>query len=344
MGGNLLPTAGPIHELQGGAATLKKILEVKNLRTCFHTPEGLVPAVDGVSFSISEGETLCIVGESGCGKSVTSMSIMKLLQTPPAEYQSGEILFDGVDLLQLSQSEMAKYRGNRISMIFQEPMTALNPVYRVGHQIGEVLRLHKGQSKKTAFCNSIELLKIVGVPDPQRCANSFPHQLSGGMRQRVMIAMAIACSPELLIADEPTTALDVTVQAQILDLLARMKKETGMTMMFITHDLGVVAEIATRVLVMYAGRIVEEAPCSQLFQDPKHPYTKGLMHCIPRVDELRNELEVIRGQVPNLLNLPKGCRFAPRCPYCTDLCREQEPELKSVNGHGVACHLAGQLT
>lgn len=262
---------------------MEKLLEVKGLKVYFYT-DGVIPAVDGVSFDVYQGETLCIVGESGCGKSATSLSVMKLVASPPGKYVAGEILFQGRDILKCSAREMSKIRGNDISMIFQEPMTALNPVHTVGAQIGEALSIHNPElSKKKVQAKAIDMFKLVGVPDPERCARSYPHQLSGGMRQRVMIAMAFSCSPKLLIADEPTTALDVTIQAQILDIIKRLKEETGMTVMFITHDLGVVAEIAQRVVVMYSGKIVEEAPCNELFRDPLHPYTKALLNCIPRI-------------------------------------------------------------
>lgn len=318
---------------------MEKLLEVKGLKVYFYT-DGVIPAVDGVSFDVYRGETLCIVGESGCGKSATSLSVMKLVASPPGKYVAGEILFQGRDILKCSAREMSKIGGNDISMIFQEPMTALNPVHTVGAQIGEALSIHNPElSKKKVQAKAIDMLKLVGVPDPERCARSYPHQLSGGMRQRVMIAMAFSCSPKLLIADEPTTALDVTIQAQILDIIKRLKEETGMTVMFITHDLGVVAEIAQRVVVMYSGKIVEEAPCNELFRDPLHPYTKALLNCIPRIDERRDELDVINGQVPNPAHFPEGCRFHPRCPHCTDLCKTELPKLVTVGERRIACHL-----
>lgn len=314
------------------------ILQVKDLRTYFYTAGKEIPAVDGVSFSVRRGETLCVVGESGCGKSATSMSVMQLIAVPPGKYVSGEILFEGQNLLGRSRREMNRIRGKDISMIFQEPMTALNPVQRIYRQIFEAILAHEKVSKTEAKARSIQLLKMVGVPDAERCAASYPHQLSGGMRQRVMIAMAFACKPKLLIADEPTTALDVTIQAQILALIKQLKDEYGMSVLFITHDLGVVAEIAQRVAVMYSGRIVEEADTEALFREPLHPYTRGLLNCIPRVDRREDSLNVITGQVPNPANFPSGCRFHPRCPDCMEQCRRESPELIDLGGRKVACH------
>lgn len=314
------------------------ILQVKDLRTYFYTAGKEIPAVDGVSFSVRRGETLCVVGESGCGKSATSMSVMQLIAVPPGKYVSGEILFEGQNLLGRSRREMNRIRGKDISMIFQEPMTALNPVQRIYRQISEAILAHEKVSKTEAKARSIQLLKMVGVPDAERCAASYPHQLSGGMRQRVMIAMAFACKPKLLIADEPTTALDVTIQAQILALIKQLKDEYGMSVLFITHDLGVVAEIAQRVAVMYSGRIVEEADTEALFREPLHPYTRGLLNCIPRVDRREDSLNVITGQVPNPANFPSGCRFHPRCPDCMEQCRRESPELIDLGGRKVACH------
>ena len=314
------------------------ILQVKDLRTYFYTAGKEIPAVDGVSFSVRRGETLCVVGESGCGKSATSMSVMQLIAVPPGKYVSGEILFEGQNLLGRSRREMNRIRGKDISMIFQEPMTALNPVQRIYRQIFEAILAHEKVSKTEAKARSIQLLKMVGVPDAERCAASYPHQLSGGMRQRVMIAMAFACKPKLLIADEPTTALDVTIQAQILALIKQLKDEYGMSVLFITHDLGVVAEIAQRVAVMYSGRIVEEADTEALFCEPLHPYTRGLLNCIPRVDRREDSLNVITGQVPNPANFPSGCRFHPRCPDCMEQCRRESPELIDLGGRKVACH------
>ena len=323
---------------------MNKILEVKDLRVVFKNDGKENTAVDGVSFDVERGEVLCIVGESGCGKSVTSLSIMQLVATPPGRYAGGQILFEGQNILGKNNKQMGKIRGKNISMIFQEPMTALNPIHKIGAQISEALRTHDNYEKKDAWKKAIEMLAMVGVPDPARCAASYPHQLSGGMRQRVMIAMALSCNPQLLIADEPTTALDVTIQAQILDIIRKAKEERGMTVIFITHDLGVVAEIAQRVIVMYAGKIVEEAPCKDLFANPLHPYTRGLLRCIPRIDQKQGELDIITGQVPAPSNVPSGCRFHPRCPNCMGICKEKEPPLVTVEGRRVACHLISQGT
>ena len=323
---------------------MNKILEVKDLRVVFKNDGKENTAVDGVSFDVERGEVLCIVGESGCGKSVTSLSIMQLVATPPGRYAGGQILFEGQNILGKNNKQMGKIRGKNISMIFQEPMTALNPIHKIGAQISEALRIHDNYEKKDAWKKAIEMLAMVGVPDHARCAASYPHQLSGGMRQRVMIAMALSCNPQLLIADEPTTALDVTIQAQILDIIRKAKEERGMTVIFITHDLGVVAEIAQRVIVMYAGKIVEEAPCKDLFANPLHPYTRGLLRCIPRIDQKQGELDIITGQVPAPSNVPSGCRFHPRCPNCMGICKEKEPPLVTVEGRRVACHLISQGT
>ena len=323
---------------------MNKILEVKDLRVVFKNDGKENTAVDGVSFDVERGEVLCIVGESGCGKSVTSLSIMQLVATPPGRYAGGQILFEGQNILGKNNKQMGKIRGKNISMIFQEPMTALNPIHKIGAQISEALRIHDNYEKKDAWKKAIEMLAMVGVPDPARCAASYPHQLSGGMRQRVMIAMALSCNPQLLIADEPTTALDVTIQAQILDIIRKAKEERGMTVIFITHDLGVVAEIAQRVIVMYAGKIVEEAPCKDLFANPLHPYTRGLLRCIPRIDQKQGELDIITGQVPAPSNVPSGCRFHPRCPNCMGICKEKEPPLVTIEGRRVACHLISQGT
>ena len=323
---------------------MNKILEVKDLRVVFKNDGKENTAVDGVSFDVERGEVLCIVGESGCGKSVASLSIMQLVATPPGRYAGGQILFEGQNILGKNNKQMGKIRGKNISMIFQEPMTALNPIHKIGAQISEALRIHDNYEKKDAWKKAIEMLAMVGVPDPARCAASYPHQLSGGMRQRVMIAMALSCNPQLLIADEPTTALDVTIQAQILDIIRKAKEERGMTVIFITHDLGVVAEIAQRVIVMYAGKIVEEAPCKDLFANPLHPYTRGLLRCIPRIDQKQGELDIITGQVPAPSNVPSGCRFHPRCPNCMGICKEKEPPLVTVEGRRVACHLISQGT
>ena len=314
------------------------LLEVKNLKTYFYSPETVIPAVDGVSFSVDKGETLCIVGESGCGKSVTSLSIMRLVPTPPGRFVAGEILFEGKDLLKKTESEMCSIRGNSISMIYQEPMTSLNPVFTIGMQIAEAIRIHQGVSKKEAEEKAVKMLSLVGISDPESRMREYPHQLSGGMRQRVMIAMGLCCEPKLLIADEPTTALDVTIQAQILDLMRRLKDELGMTILFITHDLGVVAEMAQRVIVMYGGRVIEEAPVQDLFQTPRHPYTKGLLACIPKMEDERETLDVIKGMVPSPSDFPKGCRFHPRCPYAKDRCRQGNPPLHTIGNTKVTCY------
>jgi peptide/nickel transport system ATP-binding protein len=319
------------------------LLEVDRLQTHFGTLDGVVRAVEGVSFQINAGETLGVVGESGCGKSVTAMSILRLVQEPPGKI-AGSIRFDGRDLLTLSEAEMQAIRGNAISMIFQEPMTSLNPVLTVGRQIGETLRLHQGMDARAAEQKAIEMLVLVGIPAPDRRVREYPHQLSGGMRQRVMIAMALACNPKLLIADEPTTALDVTIQAQILDLMRDLKKRLGSAIMLITHDLGVVAEMAERVVVMYAGRKVEEATVGEIFARPLHPYTQGLLGAVPKLGSSlheggRSRLAEIPGLVPSLRQPIVGCAFAGRCPYVTDLCRRVAPaiEMKAV-GHLAACH------
>ncbi len=314
------------------------LLEVKGLKTYFYTEDGVVPAVDGIDFSLDKGETLGIVGESGCGKSVTSLSIMRLVPSPPGKIVSGQILFKGEDLVKKSEAGMRKIRGNDISMIFQEPMTSLNPVFTIGNQITEVIELHQGLSKQQAINKAIEMLKLVGIPSAEQRINEYPHQLSGGMRQRVMIAMALACNPELLIADEPTTALDVTIQAQILELMKDLKKKLGTAIILITHDLGVVAEMAENVLVMYAGKVVEYADVKSLFKDPKHPYTIGLLGSIPRLDVVKKKLHVIKGVVPNPFEMPEGCRFNPRCDYAKDICRQKEPPLKELeNSRQVRC-------
>ncbi|KKX56526.1 ABC transporter ATP-binding protein [Brevibacillus borstelensis] len=305
------------------------LLEVKHLRTHFKTEDGVVPSVNGVSFSVAKGETLAIVGESGCGKSVTSLSIMGLV-APPGEVVGGEIWLEGQNLLALSKKELRKLRGNKLSMIFQEPMTSLNPVFTIGNQLGEVFRQHRQMDKKEARAHSVEMLEHVGIPNAEKIVDSFPHQLSGGMRQRVMIAMALACNPALLIADEPTTALDVTIQAQILELLKKLNKEFQTGVILITHDLGVVAEMADRVVVMYAGEVVEQADVFSLFAEPKHPYTKGLLGSLPKLDENREELDSIPGSVPNPLDMPGGCAFHPRCPAATEECKQNKPQLQEV--------------
>ena len=321
----------------------KPLLEVRNLKTYFYTEDGVVSAVDGVSFEVYPGEVLGIVGESGCGKSVTSLSIMRLI-APPGKITEGEILLDGQDLLNLSESEMTRVRGNRISMIFQQPQTALNPVFQVNDQIAEVLNIHKAFGKDAGRKRAVELLKMVGIADAERRAESYPHELSGGMAQRVMIAMALACVPELLIADEPTTALDVTIQAQILDLMRDLRSKMGTSVILITHDLGVVAEMAERVAVMYAGEIVEQADVKALFAQPLHPYTQGLIGSIPILGQIKERLDVIPGSVPNLVNLPIGCRFAPRCiareKFNLKICTDIKPDLmEAAPDHQVRCWL-----
>jgi peptide/nickel transport system ATP-binding protein len=323
------------------------LLEVENLRTYFYTRDGVVRAVDGVSFSVESGETLGVVGESGCGKSVTSLSILRLIASPPGRIVSGRIGFAGRNLLELSEREMRSVRGNEISMIFQEPMTSLNPVLTIGRQIAETVEVHRGLSGREARAKAIEMLTLVNISEPGRRVDQYPHELSGGMRQRVMIAMALACGPRLLIADEPTTALDVTIQAQILSLMHDLKEQIGAAIVLITHDLGVVAEMAQRVVVMYAGRKVEEAPVEALFARPLHPYTLGLLQSIPRLGESSGgvaRLAEIPGTVPSLRDEPIGCTFAPRCPYATDLCRREYPPLEmKADRHYAACWHSGLI-
>jgi oligopeptide/dipeptide ABC transporter ATP-binding protein len=317
-----------------------ELLQVKNLQTSFFTPEGEVRAIDGVSFAIDEGKTLGLVGESGCGKSVTSLSIMRLIPSPPGKIVGGEILYRGRDLLKLNNEEMRKIRGNEISMIFQEPMTSLNPVFTVGDQIGEAIRLHQGLGKKEARAKTIEMLRLVKIADPESRVDAYPHQLSGGMRQRVMIAMALSCNPSLLIADEPTTALDVTIQAQILELMKELQQKIGMALLLITHDLGVVAEQADDVAIMYAGKIVERSNTRAIFNHPLHPYTVGLLNSLPGAGaQKKKRLDAIPGVVPSPLNLPSGCRFRDRCPRAAEICAQVEPELvEEAAQHTVACH------
>ena len=316
----------------------ENLLEVKNLRTYFHTDDGIVKSVDDVSFEVKHGKTLGVVGESGCGKSITSLSIMQLVEIPPGKIEGGEILYEGEDLLKKSKDEMRKIRGGEIAMIFQEPMTSLNPVFTVGQQIMEALTLHTDLDKTAEKERAIEMLKLVKIPLPEKRFNEYPHQLSGGMRQRVMIAMALSCNPKLLICDEPTTALDVTIQAQILDLINELKEKLGTSIMMITHDLGVIAEVADDVMVMYAGKIVEYGDADEIFENPKHPYTHGLMGCIPKLtDEDHARLSVIDGMVPSFDDMPKGCAFCPRCTEAKAICRERMPELVDVNGQKVRC-------
>ncbi|MGY3236224.1 MULTISPECIES: ABC transporter ATP-binding protein [unclassified Bradyrhizobium] len=319
------------------------LLEIKGLKTHFSTDDGILQAVDGVDITINKGETLCVVGESGCGKTVTAMSILKLIAMPPGRIAAGEIIFEGRDLVPLTSNQLDDIRAKEIGFIFQEPMTSLNPVLTVGEQIAESLRRHEAVTKKQALARTIEMLKLVQIPNAEGRVHNYPHQFSGGMRQRVMIAMALACKPKLIIADEPTTALDVTIQAQILDLLQDMKERFGMAVMLITHAMGVVAETAQRVVVMYAGKVVEEAGVDALFADPGHPYTQGLIRSIPRIDldsAHKTRLEAIGGSVPILINPPVGCRFAPRCKFAMNVCTAKEPLLREIApGHRMACHL-----
>jgi oligopeptide/dipeptide ABC transporter ATP-binding protein len=337
---------------QPAPASSAAVLEVEELRTEFRTPAGPVRAVDGVSFAVGSGETLCVVGESGCGKSVTSLSILRLIPDPPGRIVGGRVRFGGRDLLALSEREMEDIRGNEISMIFQEPMTSLNPLHTVGRQVGEAIALHEDLSRREAMAKAVEMLHRVSIPDPARRANAYPHQLSGGMRQRVMIAMALSCTPKVLIADEPTTALDVTIQAQILELIRDQQRRLGTAVVLITHDMGVVAETADRVVVMYAGRKVEEAGAADLFERAAHPYTRGLLNSIPHLDDAarsrgarRPRLNEIKGTVPSLARLPPGCSFAPRCPYADDRCREAAPPIAPHRpGHLVACWNAERVS
>ncbi len=319
------------------------LLEIQGLKTHFKTDDGWLHAVDGVDLSIDRGETVGVVGESGCGKSVTAKTVMKLIDMPPGRIAAGRVLWKGRDLVPLPPQAMRRIRAKEISIIFQEPMTSLNPVFTVGEQIAESLRLHEGLSRRAALDRAVQMLELVRIPTPERRVRDYPHQFSGGMRQRVMIAIALACKPQLVIADEPTTALDVTIQAQILELLARLKDEMGMAVMLITHAMGVVAEVAQRVVVMYAGKVVEEAPVKELFAHPRHPYTQGLIRSIPRIDldaTHKTRLEAIPGTVPRLIDPPEGCRFAPRCKHAVPACLQATPPLReAASGHRVACIL-----
>ena len=319
------------------------LLDIRGLKTWFKTDDGMVRAVDGVSLHIDHGETLGVVGESGCGKTVTARSVLKLIDMPPGRFEAGQILWRGRDLVPVDEAGMNKIRAREIAIIFQEPMTSLNPVYTVGDQIAEVIALHQKLSRKQAIGGAVEMLQLVNIPNPQRRVHDYPHQFSGGMRQRVMIAMALSCQPKLLIADEPTTALDVTIQAQILELMQEMKERFGMAIMLITHAMGVVAETAQRVVVMYAGKVVEEATVKELFANPRHPYTQGLIRSIPRIDRTAGRqarLESISGTVPSLLDPPIGCRFAARCKYAMEICIREEPALREIApGHKMACVL-----
>ena len=336
--------AGP--EAQAGKPGMP-VLQIENLQTHFFTPAGVVKAVNGVSYAVGRGETLGVVGESGCGKSVTALSIMRLVANPPGRIVGGKVRLEGRDLLEIDETDMEDVRGNDVSMIFQEPMTSLNPLYTVGKQIAETIALHQGLSKRDAFDKAIEMLRRVSIPEPERRAHAYPHQMSGGMRQRVMIAMALSCNPKVLIADEPTTALDVTIQAQILDLMRDLKRRVGAAIMLITHDLGVVAEVAEHVVVMYAGRKVEEAPVAALFGSPRHPYTQGLLGAVPKLGSslsgTQTKLSEIPGLVPSLKQRLKGCVFASRCPRVTDVCRAVAPALEEkAPGHVAACHHAAR--
>ncbi|MDB5872977.1 MAG: transporter ATP-binding protein [Ramlibacter sp.] len=324
------------------------LLDIRGLKTHFKTEDGWLHAVDGVDLTVERGETVCVVGESGCGKTVTAMTVLKLIPMPPGRIVAGQVLWQGRDLVPLDNAGMRKVRTKEIAIVFQEPMTSLNPVYTVGEQIAESVRLHGGFSRRSALDHATEMLKLVNIPMPERRIHDYPHQFSGGMRQRVMIAMALSCSPQLLIADEPTTALDVTIQAQILDLLNELKERLGMSILLITHAMGVVAEMAQRVVVMYAGKVVEEASATELFARPRHPYTQGLIRSIPRIDRAathRMRLESIAGNVPKLLDPPEGCRFAPRCKYAIPACVAATPPLREIEpGHKVACIRAEEIS
>ena len=318
------------------------LLEVDDLKMYFHTEDGVVHAVDGVSYTLDRGETLGVVGESGSGKSVTAMTIMGLVDMPPGKIEGGSVTYRGHDLLNMSEEEMQHVRGNDIAMIFQDPMTSLNPVYKIGKQVGEGLRLHRGYSKQEALKRATELLDLVGIPEPEKRVNEYPHQFSGGMRQRVMIAMALACDPDILIADEPTTALDVTIQAQIIELMQEMQEKNGNAIIMITHDLGVVADVADKIMVMYAGRPVEFGTADEIFYNPIHPYTWGLIRSIPeQVTDEKRPLTPIKGNPPSLVNVPGGCSFSPRCPYACERCRAERPETHvTETGHYARCHFS----
>ena len=321
----------------------KKLLEVKNLKTYFYSDRGVVKAADDVSFYVNEGETLGIVGESGCGKSITSMSIARLVETPPGKYVGGEIMFNGEDMLKVSEERIREIRGNDISFIFQEPMTSLNPIFKIGYQISETMILHRDMSKKEAYKESIRMLDLVKIPNPERVVNDYPFSLSGGMKQRAMIAMALACEPKLLIADEPTTALDVTIQAQVLDLMNELKQKINASIIFITHDLGVISEMSDRVMVMYAGKVVEVSTTENIFKNPKHPYTIGLISSKPDMATTSSRLHVIPGNVPDLNNMPAGCPFYPRCSHVMDECKVSFPEeVLLEQDHLIACYLYSQ--
>jgi oligopeptide/dipeptide ABC transporter ATP-binding protein len=320
------------------------LLRVENLRTYFHTPDGVVKAVDGVSFALDRGEALAVVGESGCGKTVTALSIMRLIPDPPGKIEEGRIVFDGRDLLELGDREMRQVRGNHIGMIFQDPMTSLNPVFKVGDQIREAVQVHLGLSRRDARERAIQLMEMAEIPQARERYSMYPHEFSGGMRQRAMIAMALSCEPKLLIADEPSTALDVTIQAQIMELIGRLRREIGLAVMLITHDLGVVAGVAETVLVMYAGKVVEYADIDSVYYRSKHPYAWSLMRAVPRLDERKGRLLTIGGSPPSLINLPPGCSFSPRCPFALEVCTLEEPPLVEVEeGHLSACHFAADF-
>lgn len=324
---------------------MNTLLEIKDLTTYFYTDAGVVKAVDGISFDVEPGETLALVGESGCGKSVTALSILRLIPDPPGKITNGEIIYGDTDLLLLKDDEMRAIRGKEISIIFQEPMTSLNPVLTIERQLTEGMMLHLGMTKKTARVRAIELLKTVGMPDPENRLKQYPHQFSGGMRQRVMIAIALSCNPRIIIADEPTTALDVTIQAQILDMIKDLTHQMGISLILITHNLGIVARYADRINIMYSGKIVEQGVASELYKDPRHPYTVGLLKSVPRLDQPKTKkLSPIKGQPPDLINLPHGCYFEPRCPNAIEDCSANFPPFLTINqGHKSACWIAGQL-